>query len=70
MANHDPHEVPDVTISGALALELLDVLTWADLRTRVPEHEARHEIRKARVALDMECWASWFLQRYATGVTS
>ncbi|WP_431888702.1 hypothetical protein [Nocardiopsis alba] len=52
MASHDPHELPDVMISGALALDLLEALEWARVRARPVEVTARLELARMRAALD------------------
>lgn len=67
MTNHDDHVVPDVTVSGTLALELLEILEWAQNRATATEYRATHEITSARMALDTECTASWVRQTHMMG---
>lgn len=58
MTNHDDHEVPDVTVSGTLALELTDLLVWAS-RAPFLESAERAGVRDTLRALDAECMRSW-----------
>lgn len=50
----DPESYPDVVISGALALALLDVVEYAALRTSEAEDEARAELYAMADALETE----------------
>lgn len=51
MGHDDPYALPDVVISGALALALVDILEWAEHRTRPAETQARAEIGEVLAAL-------------------
>ncbi|MFJ6019764.1 hypothetical protein ACIQFP_10485 [Nocardiopsis alba] len=50
----DSHTYPDVVISGALALALVDALEWAAHRTTGAESTAREEFARMSYALEYE----------------
>lgn len=57
--------IPDVVISGALAMDLMEVLLWAAYHAGATEGIARGEIERARFAFDVECVRSWMTQEEA-----
>lgn len=63
MANHDPYEIPDVTLSGSLVTSLMAAMEWAEYHAdTLGESRAAHEIRHVSHALDYEAVRSWMRQ--------
>lgn len=62
MRNTPDDTVPDVEISGALVMDLLEILAWAGYRATDAEDTASSEIAAAAKALSDEAVAAWMSQ--------
>jgi len=65
---HSPDDtIPDVTISGSLAVALMEAMEWADHHAATHgEYRAELEIRRNCYALEFEALRSWGLWNLPT----